>query len=247
MGFEKFCAEVFERMERNLIERNELLFWSAGKALPTLRVVEKAPGNGTWFARADIASGQVAGISVMLVHGELRVGAIIPKQLINRDSDDDMIVLSPDGNPHDAMRELEGAYLFDRHYDEDPFTARWIIDSYSNPDMREAVALTMGALVSSTWKAAYNVISHHAQGGLDHTLMLIASKELPTDRLKRETDVAIIEQFKAPGLGFVIKTRSAHSADELSAILVDLGLGDITVCNHEEIESEPGKQGMAMA
>jgi len=237
MNFETFCTGVFERMEKNLVERNELLFWSAGRAVPTLSVREKMPGNGTWFATASIAEGQVAGISLMLVHGELRVGSIIPKLVIDHHEDDALVILSPDGNPPDAVRELEDAFLYDRSYQDEPFTARWIIEAYDDERKAEAVALTMAALVSSTWKAAYNLISRFSLSGLDHTVMLLSDSPLPTERLKSEMVLAISEVGFFKGLGYTARARSACPADELHALIVQAGITGVHVSTHEEIET----------
>jgi hypothetical protein len=237
MGFQTFCDEAFSAMERNLKSRKEGLFWSAGMAIPTLEVKERSPQNGIWFATAPVGQTGTAGISLMLIPGELRVGAIIPKHVIDSGSDDDLVALSPDGNPHDGLREVLGGYLIDRSYQDDPFTPSWMVASYRDEDKAEAVALTMAAIVASTWKAAFDVIAKNAVGGLGYTLMLISEQPLPLDVLKQRISVVIIDSAYVSHLGHVAMTRSAHSEAEVRGMIEEAGLAGITVSAYEEAKS----------
>ncbi len=234
MGFETFCDNVFKRMESNLATRNEGLFWSAGLAIPKLTVMEKSPAHGIWYGTAKIGQAGIAGISVMLIHGELRVGAIIPKQVIDDGNDDDLVALSPDGNPHDALREVLGGYLYDRSYQCEPFTPSWIVEAYTDDNKAEAVALTMASLVASTWKAAFDVIAKHAGGGLGHTLMLMSQEPLPIDLLKQKISVVILDCAYASHFGHIAMTRSAHSESEVTRMIAEAGLEGITVSTYDE-------------
>lgn len=239
MTFSAFCAQAFSFMETNLRSRSEIVFWSAGLAIPPLLVQECSPENGIWYATGTLANGRCIGMSVMLIPGELRVGTIIPRCVIDTGNDDVLVALSPDGNPHDALREVVGGYLYDRSFQDDPFTPGWIVDAYQNEAKAEATALTMASLVASAYKAAFDVISRHNEQGLTHSLMLVDKDLLPLQAISAKTPVVITESLHTKALGYIAMVNSTLSATELERALRELGYSSISVMGHEEIVSVP--------
>jgi hypothetical protein len=239
MGFQSFCTQAFDALERNLAGRREVLFWDAGEAIPELKVIEKSATNGHWYASGTVATGKSSDpveMSIVLTPGELRVGILVPKRLLNmKQIEDDIIAMSPDGKSPDITRETVGGYLFDRCYEGDPFTASWIVSAYTDPDRAEAVVLAMATLVANTWKSAFSVIMQNLKSGLDNHLLLISSEPLPLLAIKRAVPLVVTDHYHNAILGHTAMARSSHSPDAIYGMLRAAGISDVSVMSHQEV------------
>lgn len=238
MNFETFCADAFGALERSLESRKEVLFWAASRAIPPLDVVERHPAHGYWYAKSDVPAKhgpETVGVSLALIPGELRVGIIIPKTLIDPErGDDSMVAISPDGQPPDITREVTGGYLYDRIYHEDPFSPAWIVAAYSDPAKAEATALAMASLVANTWKTAFGEIVNSPRFGMASRLMLYSPQPLPMLTIMQAVPLVVLDAITNSVLGHTAMTRSHMSVDEAVAALAKAGITGVQVAAYDE-------------
>jgi hypothetical protein len=234
--FGSLCEKVFATMEANLRSRNEVLFWSAGSTIPALQVIEAYPANGIWFAGAKIDDRLTVKISVGLMPHELRVGVVIPAEVVDVDADpsvevesDLMVDLSHDGKVNDNLRETSDGYLYDRTYCEAPFTPQWMRDAYHSDEAAEIIAISLSGIVANTWRTAFEVLARKIYKSRSQAFMLTSKDEIQIQALKKQLPVIVTGQGQSAGMGNMVTCLFPHGASELTTLLREKGFDNVSV------------------